>query len=87
MGAAEIDADAWASGVVRKIAEAERMGGGFRLYFETAAREIAAIRRERDQLRVACVRACRETDWCPACEQHPSRGHRETCPLAKEHAT
>jgi hypothetical protein len=78
------EADAWASEVVRKIADAERMGGGFRLYFETAVREIAMIRRERDQLRSACARVCQETDWCPACERHPSHGHREICPLVKE---
>lgn len=75
---------AWAAEVVRKIVEAERMGGGFRLYFETAGREIAAICRERDQLLAACVRTCQETDWCPVCEHHPSRGHREDCPVTKE---
>ncbi len=77
----------WASEIVRKIAEAERMGGGFRIYFETAAREIATIRRERDQLRAACVLTCEDTDWCPVCEQNPSSsGHVETCPLAKDPA-
>ena len=78
--------EAWAAEVVRKIAEAERMGGDFRIYFETATREITVIRRERDQFRAACARTCQETDWCPICEHHPSRGHRETCPLAQEHA-
>lgn len=81
------EADTRAAEIVRKIAEAERMGGGFRLYFETVAREIASIYHERDQLRAACVRTCEETDWCPVCEHHPSRGHRESCPLAKDHAS
>ena len=31
----------WAEEVVKKIVEAERLGGGFRLYHEQAAREIA----------------------------------------------
>ena len=35
------DIDKWADEVVRKIIEAERLGGGFRLYHEAAAREIA----------------------------------------------
>lgn len=33
--------DEWAWEIVKKIVEAERMGGGFRLYHEQAAREIA----------------------------------------------
>lgn len=33
--------DTWAEAIVRKIVEAERLGGGFRLYHEQAAREIA----------------------------------------------
>lgn len=33
--------DKWAEEIVRKIVEAERLGGGFRLYHEQAAREIA----------------------------------------------
>jgi hypothetical protein len=33
--------DEWADEIVRKIVEAERLGGGFRLYHEQAAREIA----------------------------------------------
>jgi hypothetical protein len=34
--------DDWAWEIVKKIVEAERLGGGFRLYHEQAAREIAA---------------------------------------------
>lgn len=34
--------DKWADEIVRKIIQAERLGGGFRLYHEAAAREIAA---------------------------------------------
>ncbi len=33
--------DEWAWEIVKKIVEAERLGGGFRLYHEQAAREIA----------------------------------------------
>jgi len=33
--------DDWAWEIVKKIVEAERFGGGFRLYHEQAAREIA----------------------------------------------
>lgn len=32
--------ETWARELVRKIVEAERMGGGFRLYHETAVKEI-----------------------------------------------
>jgi len=35
------DIDKWASEIVGKIVDAERRGGGFRLYHEQAAREIA----------------------------------------------
>lgn len=88
MGAAKTNErdehDEWADEVVRKIVDAERMGGGFRLHFETAAREVAVIRRERDQLLVVCARMGKEADWCPICEHHPSRGHHKSCLAAKE---
>lgn len=78
------DHDEWAEEVVRKIAEAERMGGGFRLHFEAAADQIASVRRDRNQLIAACLRLARETDWCPFCEHHPSSGHHESCVVAKD---
>lgn len=34
-------------------------------------------------LREAVQRACEETDYCFACDQHPSVGHRENCPLVQ----
>jgi hypothetical protein len=79
-----MSADARGADIVRKIVEAERMGGGFRLYLETAAKEISSIYRERDQLLAACARVCEDTDWCPVCEQNPSHSHRASCPLVKE---
>lgn len=43
------DIDKWAEEIVRKIAETERLGGGFRLYHESAAREIADRVREAEK--------------------------------------
>lgn len=34
------DDEIWARELVRKVIEAERLGGGFRLYHETAVKEI-----------------------------------------------
>ncbi len=46
--------DTWADEIVRKIVEAERLSGGFRLYHEHAAREIAErVRQETKEAREA----------------------------------
>lgn len=31
------------------------------------------------ELHAAVRRVCHDTDWCPVCEHHPSRGHAENC--------
>jgi hypothetical protein len=37
--------------------------------------------RENVKLRAAIQRACDESDYCCACDCHPSHGHADDCPL------
>jgi hypothetical protein len=44
-------------------------------------KEVALTRAKISALTAACERVCKETDCCPICDHHPSRGHRRGCLL------
>lgn len=49
--------------------------------------EIEVMRPKYDAFRAACLRVCREADWCPICEHNPSSGHHPSCALVREART
>lgn len=57
-----------------RVAELERSEERLRGAVKGAGAAMEALER-------ACLRVCKDTDWCPVCEQNPSTGHRADCLL------
>jgi hypothetical protein len=43
------------------------------------AEALTHVLEEHAKMRIALLRVCDETDWCPQCNAHPSHGHRKLC--------
>ena len=45
--------------------------------------ELVALASRASQMEEAVQRCCDESDYCYACDCHPSHGHADSCPLTR----
>lgn len=66
----------------KRAVAAERERDEARAYAKHLDERLYALVGEADVLTAALERACDETDYCYACDNHPSHGHAASCTLA-----